>query len=82
MPPYIVDCYCDIAKLVVELDGSQHNEEQDAARTGSLESQGLKVLRFWENEVLVQTDAILEVIWNAVCERTLTPTPLPAGEGF
>ncbi len=47
---YIVDFYCHKAKLVVELDGSQHYEEagqqKDAARTAYLESQGLYVLRF------------------------------------
>jgi len=81
-PPYIVDFYCDAKKLVVELDGSQHNDEVDRVRTSFLESQGLKVLRYWDNEVLQQMDAVLEAILSAVGTRTLTPTPLPMGEGL
>ncbi len=82
LPPYIADFYCDAAKLVVELDGSQHNEQVDSARTHSLNAQGLKVLRFRDNEVLTQTDAVVEAILSAVENRTPTPTPLPAGEGL
>jgi very-short-patch-repair endonuclease len=81
IPPYIADFYCHAAKLVIELDGSQHNEVVDAVRTRFLESKGLTVLRFWDNEVLAQTEAVLEAIWNAVGPRPLTPTPLPMGEG-
>jgi very-short-patch-repair endonuclease len=69
-------------KLVVELDGSQHNEDVDATRTRFLESRGLKILRYWDNEVLRDTEAVLEAIWNAVDIRTLAPTPLPRGEGL
>ncbi|MFD0738934.1 endonuclease domain-containing protein [Lysobacter koreensis] len=82
IPPYIVDFYCDAAKLVVELDGSQHTEENDRVRTRFLEARGLKVLRFWDNDVLMQTQAVFEAIFNAVAHRTLTPTPLPVGEGL
>ena len=82
IPPYIVDFYCDAKKLVVELDGSQHNDEVDRTRTRFLESQGLKVLRYWDNEVLQQMDAVLEAILGTVENRTLTPTPLPWGEGL
>jgi very-short-patch-repair endonuclease len=82
IPPYIVDFYCEAMKLVVELDGSQHNEDVDATRTRFLESRGLKILRYWDNEVLRDTEAVLEAIWNAVDIRTLAPTPLPRGEGL
>ncbi len=81
-PPDVVDFYCDPMKLVVELDGSQHAEEVDRVRTHFLESKGLMVLRFRDNEALTQTDAVLEAIFNAVGRRTLTPTPLPTGEGL
>jgi very-short-patch-repair endonuclease len=77
IPPYIVDFYCDALKLVVEIDGSQHNEDVDGARIHFLLNLGLRVLRFWDNEVLQQTDAVLEAILRAVHDRTLTPTPLP-----
>ncbi|GAB3789381.1 endonuclease domain-containing protein [Dyella agri] len=82
VPPYIVDFYCEAKKLVVELDGSQHDEAVDQARTKFLESRRLKVLRYWDNEVLQQMEAVLEAILHAAENRTLTPTPLPEGEGL
>jgi very-short-patch-repair endonuclease len=62
IPPYVVDFYCDAARLIIELDGSQHGLEVDHARTSYLEAQGLKILRFWNNDVLQQMNAVLEVI--------------------
>jgi very-short-patch-repair endonuclease len=82
VPPYIVDFHCEAKKLVVELDGSQHNQAVDRDRTRYLEAQGLKVLRYWDNEVMQQLDAVLEAIVSAAGNRTLTPTPLPPGEGL
>jgi very-short-patch-repair endonuclease len=82
LPPYVVDFYCHAPKLVIEVDGSQHTESEDAIRTATLQRQGLTVLRFWDNDVLTNTDAVLEAIFNAVATRTLTPTPLPMGEGL
>jgi very-short-patch-repair endonuclease len=82
VPPYIVDFYCEAMQLVVELDGSQHNVEFDRERTRFLEMRGLKILRYWDNEVLEQMRAVLEAIVNATENRTLTPTPLPVGEGL
>ncbi|WP_114241331.1 endonuclease domain-containing protein [Dyella sp. C9] len=80
IPPYVVDFYCEAKRLVVELDGSQHSDVSDHERTRFLESQGMKVVRFWNNEVLQETEAVLEAILGAASNRTLTPTPLPAGE--
>lgn len=74
-------CWLD-ARLVIELDGSQHTQESDAARTRFLEANGYKVLRFCNNDVLLRTDTVIEAIWNAVGYRPLTPTPLPEGEGL
>jgi very-short-patch-repair endonuclease len=82
IPPYVVDFYCEACRLVVELDGSQHNEEADRVRTRFLQSQGLKVLRFWDNEVLQQMDGVVAAILGAFDGRTLSPTPLPSGEGL
>ena len=63
---YIVDFYCHKAKIVVELDGSQHYEpeemKKDAIRTKYLESQGLCVLRFTNTEVLQQFQSVCEKI--------------------
>lgn len=63
---YIVDFVCYQKKLIIELDGGQHATQQhyDHERTEWLESQGFKVLRFWNNEVLSNTDRVLEVIWG------------------
>ncbi|MFK2904190.1 endonuclease domain-containing protein [Dyella ginsengisoli] len=82
LPPYAVGFYCEAAKPVVELDGSQHKEDIDVRRTHYLESLGLTVLRYWDHEVLQQTEIVLESILGACGNRTLTPTPLPAGEGL
>ena len=63
---YIVDFYCHKAKLVVELDGSQHYEpadlEKDRLRTAYLKTRGLRVLRFTNLEVLRQFSAVCEMI--------------------
>ena len=67
---YIADFYAPAAKLVVELDGAQHLEpgqsKYDAQRTRDLEQQGLKVLRFDDRQVLLQTEAVLETILRAM----------------
>lgn len=81
-PPYVVDFYCAAARLVIELDGSQHGAEVDAARTVALQGQGLTILRFWNNDVMLRTEQVLAAILNAIEGRTLTPTPLPRGEGL
>ena len=81
VPPYLCDFFCEQARLVVELDGSQHSEGVDAARSAFLESQGLRVIRSWNNDVLQSTSAVLEAILTAAENRTLTPTPLPRERG-
>ena len=82
IPPYIEDFACLQARVIVEVDGSQHSHKQDARRTRFLEARGFKVVRFWDTEVLLELDAVLETILNSVGDRTLTPAPLPAGEGL
>jgi very-short-patch-repair endonuclease len=62
IPPYVADFHCEELRLVIELDGSQHDEGVDGARTAALERQGLFVLRFWDNQVLLEIDAVLEAI--------------------
>ena len=72
---YIVDFYCHKAKLVVELDGSQHYEEagqkQDHERTKYLESLGLKVLRFSNLDILRQFRSVCQTI-DMACTDTLS----------
>ena len=61
--PYILDFYCPTVKLAVELDGGQHNQgdkrEYDTARSEFLKAQGIDVMRFWNNEVLLDIQSIL-----------------------
>lgn len=75
---YIVDFCCIEHRLIIELDGSQHGEEKtvryDEARTKEFEAQGLRVLRFWNNDVLLQPDVVMEAIWDALYN------PLPKSE--
>ena len=71
---YVVDFYCHDARLVVELDGSQHfdpaNQEQDRLRTEQLESRNLKVIRIPNNEVNRNFKGVCEYIDLFVRQRT------------
>jgi very-short-patch-repair endonuclease len=64
--PYILDFYCPTAKLAVELDGGQHtksdNREYDAARSEYLKTQGIDVMRFWNNEVMLDIQSVLSLL--------------------
>ena len=65
--PYIVDFICDEAGLVVEVDGGQHAERlaYDARRTAYLERLGLRVIRFWNTDVLTNRAAVCDSIFHA-----------------
>ncbi len=65
---YVVDFCCLTLKLVIEVDGGQHGEqmEADARRTEFLERLGYRVLRFWNHEVLADTDVVVEQIAREV----------------
>ena len=80
--PYVVDFVCIDRQLVVECDGGQHGAmvEPDMARTKFLNGRGYRVIRFWDNEVLLDIDAVLAAILEALNDPH--PSPLPhAGEG-
>lgn len=66
---YIVEFHCHELRLVIELDGGQHSEEVDRSRTQWLEGEGYRVVRFWNNEVLENTDGVL-----AKLERLVGPS--------
>lgn len=72
--PFVLDFVCVDAGLVIELDGGQHVDAQayDARRTAFLEQQGLRVIRFWNHEVLTETVAVLEKVLQTL--QALTPT--------
>jgi len=59
---YVADLACRTARLAIELDGGQHDPERDATRTEIIERYGYRVLRFWNHDVLADTDAVLEAI--------------------
>jgi very-short-patch-repair endonuclease len=94
IPPYILDFYCHEHRLAVEIDGGQHNQplgiKRDRRRTEFLEQQGIRVLRFWNHEVLSETEAVLQVIYDAIVgsvphaepHHCPHPNPLPEGEGI
>ncbi|MBM4141522.1 MAG: endonuclease domain-containing protein [Nitrospira sp.] len=79
--PYIVDFYCPKLKLAIELDGGQHNEddnqEYDTARSAYLKAQGIDVIRLWNNEVLQD----IESVFAQVAQKTTPPCPLLHQEG-
>jgi very-short-patch-repair endonuclease len=71
---FILDFVCLEAKLVIEIDGGQHNDSaQDFVRDQALESAGFRVMRFWNNQVLNEIESVVESIWLEL-ER-LTPPP-------
>ncbi|HNI08882.1 MAG TPA: DUF559 domain-containing protein, partial [Thiobacillaceae bacterium] len=75
---YILDFYCDELKLAVELDGGQHADQQayDATRSQFLNAQGIEVLRYWNNQILGETEAVLESLYQAVQRKAPSP-PAP-----
>lgn len=83
--PFIIDLACRKAKLAVELDGGQHigNAEADARRTAFLESQGWRVIRLWNSDVLANPDGAARQILStaAECLGGTHPHPLPSREG-
>ncbi len=78
---YIVDFICQEKLIIIEVDGSQHSveKEKDSERDNWLQGEGYKVLRFWNNEVLTNTNGILEIIRDTLKHHPLTP-PLKGGE--
>ncbi|MGN6460706.1 MAG: endonuclease domain-containing protein [Pseudolabrys sp.] len=76
--PYTLDFYCPVASLAIELDGGQHAEPanivSDERRTAWLSKKGIKVLRFWNNDVLQNLAGVLEQIADHA-GKLLTPPP-------
>jgi very-short-patch-repair endonuclease len=81
---FVVDFVCFSHKLVIELDGGQHNTQSakayDQGRSDWLQTQGFRVLRFWNHDVMEDTDAVADVIWKALQEadQAVAPPPSPA----
>jgi very-short-patch-repair endonuclease len=84
LPPYILDFYCHELGLAIELDGGQHNDPSarryDERRNAFLAKRGIKVLRFWNHEVLQDTEAVLEAIWSEAMARQKTLEGAPRSD--
>jgi very-short-patch-repair endonuclease len=80
---YVADFVCFENRLIVEVDGGQHLESvADEQRDAWLRSRGFEILRFWNNEVLEQTEAVLAKIYEMLSSASATDTPLsPRGRG-
>jgi very-short-patch-repair endonuclease len=67
---YVLDFYCPGARLAIEADGGQHLEEAhrkaDAERDAFLATQGIRVLRFTDRQILLETGMVRELIWEAI----------------
>ena len=74
---YVLDFVCIERRLVIEVDGSQHMDEQeyDVKRTARLRQAGFTVLRIWNNEVLNETDAVVQAIWDVLNPSPPQPSP-------
>ncbi|HEX8168083.1 MAG TPA: DUF559 domain-containing protein [Beijerinckiaceae bacterium] len=70
---YVADFACHRLRLVIEVDGAQHGFDdercRDEVRTAALASAGYRVLRFWNHEVLHETQSVLDTIYAAAAER-------------
>jgi very-short-patch-repair endonuclease len=77
---FVADFACQAAHLVIEIDGSQHAEgpvaEADKERTRWLESEGYRVLRFWNNDITRNVDGVLEAIHHAMSPAMTFDEPL------
>jgi len=77
--PYILDFYCPNFKLAIELDGGQHNrcesKEYDVVRSEFLKGQGIEVMRFWNNEVLLDMESVLSELGLKVIPLITPPSP-------
>ena len=65
MGRYVVDFFCPEAKLIIEADGGQHANDS-GTRTRWLDERGYRVIRFWNNDVLQNTDGVVEKIRAAL----------------
>ncbi len=77
---YVADFACLATRLIIEIDGSQHAEgpvaEADQERTRWLESEGYRVLRFWNNDITRNVEGVLEAIHHAISPAMTFETPL------
>ena len=75
---FIVDFACISSRLVIEVDGGQHNAEagrnSDESRDADLRRRGFTILRFWNNDVMANPEGVMEAVRRALTNET-SPTP-------
>ena len=71
---FVADFASHRAKLVIEVDGGQHEAQVDEDRTALIEAEGYRVIRFWNNDVLGNPDGV----WNVIRDALLGSHPHPA----
>ncbi len=84
--PHILNFFCNAAKLDIEVDGFQHgtpaHQAADSSRDAFLESQGIKVLRFWSSRLSKDREMIRDAIWRTLQARAPRPMPDYARPGL
>ena len=79
---FIVDFLCEDEKLIVELDGGQHNEDAaivyDQQRTQILEQYGYRVVRFWNNDITENLDGVLRILQQSIGQSSPHPAAADA----
>src|SRR6266481_1097532 len=80
MGRYIADFVCQEARLIVEIDGGQHDRSspREAERSAFLQNEGYRTVRFWNNEVLANLDGVHQTIADELRRITPHPTPPPS----
>jgi very-short-patch-repair endonuclease len=82
---YVVDFVCHRARVVVEVDGAVHSDEEvrakDIERDAWLNSRGYLVLRFSNEQAISDTGSVMERLVSVIGARTPTPNPSPQGGG-
>lgn len=81
--PFIADFVCIERRLVIEVDGGQHADqvERDERRTEYLRTRGYHVLRFWDHDVLLQTQDVVDSIFHHLQGTPPQPSPATQGRG-
>jgi very-short-patch-repair endonuclease len=79
--PFVCDFVARTPKLVIEIDGGHHADQakKDAGRTAYIKRKGFRLIRFWNNDVLTNTDGVVEAITEALAEiGSDSPSPNPS----
>ncbi len=83
--PYIADFVCFEKRLIIEVDGGQHKDREtyDKVRTTWLQSNGFEVMRFWDNDVLKDPEAVVGAIYRrlTISGASMPPHPNPPPPG-